>query len=76
MNTASIRNQSSRVVARAPSRHRSELDNSVARYTRVAMVETVLTIRDRQRQWYRTIAVAVLFSLGVLMTAAGFLGWF
>lgn len=76
MNTASFNHQSSRVAAKAPSRHRSELDNSVARYTRVAMVETVLSIRDRQRQTYRTVAVAVLSALGVLMMAAGYLGWF
>jgi hypothetical protein len=40
------------------------------------MVETVLSIRDRQRQTYRAIAVVVLSALGVLTMAAGYLGWF
>lgn len=45
------------------------------RYDRVAMLEAVLSIRDRQQQFIRWAIVALLFLAGVVVIAAGILGW-
>lgn len=54
---------------------RHDRDNSVARFSRVALVETVLTIRERQQQTVRRVIVAGLILLGLGVIGAGILGW-
>ena len=46
-----------------------------ARYSRVAMLEAVLSIRDRQKLEQRMV-VAGLCVTGVVAIVAGLLGWF
>jgi len=43
---------------------RHDRDNSVARFSRVALVETVLTIRERQQRSVRRAVVASLILMG------------
>jgi len=52
-----------------------ETDTAVLRYNRVAMLEAVLSIRDRRQQSIRRIVVCVLFLTGVVVMTAGILGW-
>lgn len=52
-----------------------ETDTAVLRYNRVAMLEAVLSIRDRRQQFIRRIIVCILFLTGVVVTTAGILGW-
>lgn len=54
---------------------RSERDNSVARYNRVAMVEAVLSIRDRRQRTARIVAAGAFMLLGFGILVAGVLGW-
>ncbi len=56
-------------------KHVKETDTAVLRYDRVAMLEAVLSIRDRQQQFIRWAIVALLFLAGVVVIAAGILGW-
>jgi len=56
-------------------RHGKETDTAVLRYDRVAMLEAVLSIRDRQQQFIRWTIVALLFLAGVVVIAAGIFGW-
>jgi small neutral amino acid transporter SnatA (MarC family) len=42
----------------------------------VALVETVLTIRERQQQTVRRVIVAGLILMGLGVIGAGILGWF
>ena len=56
-------------------KHSKETDTAVLRYDRVAMLEAVLSIRDRQQQFIRWAIVALLFLAGVVVIAAGILGW-
>jgi hypothetical protein len=54
----------------APSRHRVELDNSTARYSRVAIVEAVLTIKERRsKSRYFAAAACVLVGAGSILVA-------
>jgi len=55
---------------------RHDRDNSVARFSRVALVETVLTIRERQQQTMHRFIVVGLVLLGLGVIGAGILGWF
>ncbi len=57
------------------SAERTNRDNSVARYTRVAMLETVLNIRERNRRFARRMIVAGLLVMGVAVITSGILGW-
>jgi hypothetical protein len=50
-------------------------DSTIARYNRVAAVETVLSIRDRRQQTARRLIAATLVLLGMAGIAAGILGW-
>lgn len=50
-------------------------DSTIARYNRVAAVETVLSIRDRRQQSARRLIAATLVLVGVAVIAAGILGW-
>ena len=52
-----------------------ESDTAVLRYNRVAMLEAVLSIRDRQQQFVRRISVLILLLAGAFVIAAGILGW-
>lgn len=52
-----------------------ETDTAVLRYNRVAMLETVLTIRERKRIVIRWTAAAILLLAGVVVITAGILGW-
>lgn len=52
---------------------RSESDSYAVRFNRVAMLEAVLSIRDRRRM-ERRILVTVLTLLGVAAITAGLLG--
>lgn len=58
-----------------PALDSADQDNSVARYGRVAMVEVVLSIRDRQQRVVRRIVVASLVLTGIAVIVAGFSGW-
>ncbi|MBC7965773.1 MAG: hypothetical protein H7Z17_07585 [Fuerstia sp.] len=53
----------------------NETDTAVLRYDRVAMLEAVLSIRERQQKFVRWIIVALLLLVGVVAIAAGILGW-
>jgi hypothetical protein len=50
-------------------------ESTVARYSRVAMVETVLSIRDQQHRTVRRMIVGTLLLAGVAVIAAGIMGW-
>ena len=50
-------------------------DSTVARYHRVAVVETVLSIRDHQHRIVRRVIVASLTLLGIAVIVAGVMGW-
>ena len=52
-----------------------ETDTAVLRYDRVAMLEAVLSIRERQQNFVRWIIVALLLLVGFVAIAAGILGW-
>lgn len=54
---------------------RADRDNSVARYNRVAMVEAVLSIRDRRQRTARILAAGSFMLLGLAILTAGVLGW-
>ena len=49
-------------------------DSTVSRYNRVAVMETVLSIRSQQRA-VRRLLVAILVVTGVTIVAAGVMGW-
>ncbi|MEJ7593078.1 MAG: hypothetical protein WKF77_16145 [Planctomycetaceae bacterium] len=55
--------------------HGKETETAVRSYNRVAMLEVVLSIRDRQQQLIRWIIVAMLFLAGVVVIGGGILGW-
>jgi hypothetical protein len=50
-------------------------DSTVARYNRVAVMETVLSIRSQQQRAVRRLLVAILVVTGVTIVAAGVMGW-
>ncbi len=50
-------------------------DSLVERYGRVAMVEAVLSIRDRQQRMTRRMVVASLVLTGTAVIVAGLSGW-
>jgi hypothetical protein len=50
-------------------------DSTVARYNRVAVVETVLSIRTQQQRSVRRLLVAILAVTGLIIIAAGVMGW-
>lgn len=50
-------------------------DSTVARYNRVAVVETVLSIRTHQQRSVRRLLVAILAVTGLIIIAAGVMGW-
>jgi hypothetical protein len=52
-----------------------ETDTAILRYNRVAMLEAVMSIRDRKRQIIQWTAAAILLLSGVLVIAAGVFGW-
>ena len=53
-----------------------ETDTAILRYNRVAMLEAVLSIRDRQNAATRRVAfAAILFLAGAITLAAGIFGW-
>jgi hypothetical protein len=56
-------------------KHGKETDTAVLRYDRVAMLEAVLSIRDRRQRSVRWAITALLFLAGVVVIAAGILGW-
>lgn len=56
-------------------KHGKEADTAVLRYDRVAMLEAVLSIRERQQQSIRWAIVALLFLAGVVAIAVGILVW-
>lgn len=53
-----------------------ESDTAVLRYNRVAMLEAVLSIRDRQHRFVRRLSVIALMIAGGLLIAVGILGCF
>ena len=52
-----------------------ESDTAVLRYNRVAMLEAVLSIRDRQQQFVRRMSEMILLLAGAFVIAAGIFGW-
>lgn len=77
MNSASMKSRSSgsrRVFA--TSEESFNPGNSAALYGRVAMVEAVLSIRNRQQRVMRRMVVAGLVVTGVAFILAGVSGWF
>jgi len=50
-------------------------DSTIARYNRVAAVETVLNIRNQQQQTVRYFIVGVLVLTGLTVMVAGVMGW-
>ena len=59
-----------------PVRAGKETDTAILRYNRVAMLEAVLSIRDRQIANTRRVAfAAILFLAGAIALAAGIFGW-
>ena len=77
MNSAVINSRGSQSRSRPGlSEVRHDRDNSVARFSRVAMVETVLTIRERQQRSVRRAVVFGLILMGLGVIAAAVLGWF
>ncbi len=56
--------------------HTKPSDTAVLRYNRVAMLEAVLSIRDRRRQFVRRACVITLSAAGGFVMVAGILGWF
>ncbi len=50
-------------------------DSTVARYNRVAAVETVLSIRNQQQQMVRYLIVGALVLTGLTVMVAGIMGW-
>ncbi len=52
-----------------------ETDTAVLRYDRVAMLEAVLSIRERQQKFVRWMIVVMLLTVGCVAIAAGILGW-
>ncbi len=50
-------------------------ESTVSRYSRVAMVETVLSIRDQQHRTVRRLIVGTLLVVGVAVITAGIMGW-
>jgi len=63
-----VRSNSS--IRLAPSRHRVELDNSSACYSRVAIVEAVLAIQQRrEKSRYLTAAACVLVGASAIFVA-------
>lgn len=52
-----------------------ETDTAILRYNRVAMLEAVISIRDRKRQFLYWTAATILLLAGVLVIAAGIFGW-
>lgn len=71
MNTFAVNKiRTNSAIRLAPSRHRIELDNSSARYSRVAMVEAVLTIKERRaKSRYFAAAACVLVGMGSIFVA-------
>ena len=53
-----------------------DADSFSARYGRVAMVEAVLSIRDRQQRMARRMVVGSLVLTGTAVIVAGLSGWF
>ncbi len=52
-----------------------ETDTAILRYNRVAMLEVVLSIKDRKRQAIQWTIAAILLMAGILVIAAGVFGW-
>lgn len=52
-----------------------ETDTAILRHDRVAMLETVLTLRERKRHVIRWTEASILLLAGVLVINAGILGW-
>lgn len=50
-------------------------ESTVARYHRIALLETVLSIRDRQERAVRRLFVGSLALIGVTVIVAGVMGW-
>ena len=50
-------------------------DSTVARYNRVAVVETVLSIRNQQQRAVRRLLVSLLVITGLTIITAGVMGW-
>lgn len=50
-------------------------DSTVARYNRVAVVETVLSIRNHQQRTVRRLLVASLVLIGLTVILGGVMGW-
>ena len=67
--TASVKPRTRAAIELAPSRHRSELYNSTARYARVAMVEAVLSIQERRARTWKLITAGSCVLLGAVSIA-------
>lgn len=52
-----------------------DTDTAILRYSRVALLEAVMSIRDRKRQIIQRTAAAILLLAGVVVIAAGVFGW-
>ena len=78
MNSASIMKPRSGGSRRVFANSEDSFDpgNSAALYGRVAMVEAVLSIRNRQQRVTRRVVVAGLVVTGVAFILAGLSGWF
>lgn len=50
-------------------------DSTVARYSRVAVVETVMSIRNQQQRIIRRFVVGALVLTGLTVILAGVMGW-
>jgi hypothetical protein len=71
MNTFAVNKiRTNSAIRLAPSRHPIELDNSSARYSRVAMLEAVLTLKERRaKSRYLASAACVLVGMGSILVA-------
>ncbi len=76
---SSVKSRNSSVESNSNSgwnvKHGKETDTAVLRYDPVAMLEAVLSLRDRHQQFIRWVIVVLLFLAGVVAIAAGILGW-